>query len=130
MMPRAAIALAATVGPSVRHRFLNGGTQRPQIDRQIVGGQCSLQRHHAATDVDPYGCRNDRALGRYDAAHCGANAPVYIRHCRNPLVDKRQRSHIAQLLLGGGFDGNALGPGFDGHALFRLDQIVALLAHA
>src|SRR5271167_1894565 len=123
-MPCAFVALAAAVRSPVWHGFFDSGANGMQVVWQIACVQVCLNCHHAAPDVNADGGGNNRALRRDHAAHGCANAPVHIRHGRNPLEDEGQLGHVEELLARGVFQRNALDPGLDRDALLGFESLV------
>jgi hypothetical protein len=101
----------------MRDGGLDGEAERLEIIGQLVGAQRGLDRHHAAADIDPHGGRDDRLAARDHAADGGALAGVDVGHHGDPLVNERQGGDAAELVLGLGFERDAVGPGLDRHVL-------------
>src|ERR1700722_17110318 len=77
---------------------LNRRTYGAELVWQLIGADIQTMRHHAAPNVHAdrggdncFDCRDHGAHGR-------AHAPVRVRHCRDVLVDERQRAEVLQLL--------------------------------
>ena len=86
--PSARIAAAPVVGAPVWDRLFDRAANALQMVRQIARVQIRLYGHHAATNVHTNGGRDDGAFRGNDAANRCSDAPVNVRHGRNPLEDK------------------------------------------
>ena len=120
--------MPAVIRSPVRHSLLNRRADTLQIVRKIARVQVRLHGHHAAADVHAHCRRNDRALRRDHAAYRRANAPVHVRHGRNPLENKRKLRHVQKLLPRLLFDRYAARPALDRRALFRSKHFVTVFS--
>ena len=108
------------------HRALDRGAQRVERIGQPARLERGLDRHHAAADVDADRGRDDRALGRHDAADGRADPEVHVGHHRDVAKHDRQPRQVAELLQRGVLDADAARPRLDRHPP-ALDQLVAVL---
>ena len=107
---------------SMRHRPLDTRADIGQAVREIAGRERRAHGHHAATDVDSDGGRNDGAVGQDHRTHGRALAPVHVGHHRDMVVNERKRRNVEKLPLRTLLHGNAFGPREDGH-IARFDTI-------
>ncbi len=113
IVPGATVVFTAIVGPAVWNALFDRRPQTSQIVRQVGSSERGTHRHHAATEVDPDGCRNDRTLGRDDRADGRAHAPMDVGHDRDVLMNKRHGGDIVELLTRLILDGHAVDPRLD-----------------
>ena len=70
------------------HCLLNRRVQSRKVVRQLRCRELSAHSHHAAADVHPNCCWNDRAARREDRADSLSKPDMHSRHYRNMLENE------------------------------------------
>src|SRR5882724_9221503 len=122
--PSAHVAAAPVIGAAMRNCLFDRAADALQMVRQITRIQIRLYGHHAATNVHANGGRDDRAFRGNDAADSCSDAPVHVRHGRNPLEDEGKLRNVQKLLARLFFQWDALGPGFDWYTGCRREDVI------
>ena len=99
----------------------------PQLPRKILlllqelfGVDVEYRKTHPAANVHTHRGGNNRAFRWNDAANGRTDAPMDIRHSRNPLKNEWELGNVNKLFARGVFQRHTLHPSLNGHALLRL----------
>ena len=128
-MPGSAVTPSAAICSAMRHRFLDGIANRPQVVRKMTCIQTGLESDHAATDVDTNSSGNDGAFRWNDASDRSSDPPMHVGHRSDPAKHERHLSHIEQLDSSFVVERDSARPGSNAYALFRCKNIVRILCH-
>ena len=89
-----------TLADAGRDPVAQQSVQGAEVVRELGGTEAGLRRHHAAADVDTDRRRQDRILGRHDAADRRIQSEVGVRHEADRAGQDRQTRSPQRLLKG------------------------------